>query len=486
MKQLISFLSIICFFCLFTTEGKTQPITFQKTFGGSGNDYSSSVQQTSDGGYIIAGYTRSIGIFDFDVYLIKTDSNGDTLFTKTFGGSDWDDGRSVQQTTDGGYILAGYTSSLGAGSFDVYLIKTDANGDTLFTKTFGGSGNDHSNSVQQTSDGGYIIAGVTYSFGAGFYDVYLIKTDVNGDTLFTKTYGGGGDDYGSSIQQTSDGGYIIAGGTESFGTGSGDVYLIKTDANGNTLFTKTFGGSDNDYGYSVQQTSDGGYIIAGGTESFGADSGDVYLIKTDANGDMLFTKTFGGSGYDIGNSVHQTSDGGYIIAGQTYSFGAGGDVYLIKTDANGNTLFTKTFGGSGYDRSYSVQQTSDGGYIIAGRTSSFGAGGYDVYLIKTDANGIVPVKENEYTPLHFSLHQNYPNPFNPTTTLSFVISHSSFVTLKVYNVFGQEVATLINNKHLEAGNHSVEFNASNLPSGVYFYRLQAGSYVATKKLLLTK
>jgi hypothetical protein len=349
------------------TTTNSQPITFQKTFGGSDYDYGYSVQQTSDGGYIIAGFTSSFGANNGDVYIVKTDANGDTLFTKTFGGSSYYYGPSVQQTSDGGYIIAGTTQSYS----DVYLIKTDANGNTFFTKTFGGSNSDWGSSVQQTSDGGYIIAGFTNSFGAGEEDVYLIKTDANGDTLFTKTFGGGRNDEGFSVQQTSDGGYIIAGFTWSFHAGNFDVYLIKTDANGDTLFTKTFGGTSNDYGYSVQQTSDGGYIIAGSN-----------LIKTDANGNTLFTKTLSG------NSVQQTSDGGYIIAGSTYSFGTGSkDVYLVKTDANGNTLFTKTFGGSSDDAGESVQQTSDGGYIIAGWTYSFGAGSKDVYLIKTDSNG---------------------------------------------------------------------------------------------------
>jgi Leucine-rich repeat (LRR) protein len=355
-----------------------------RTYGGIDDEYGWSVQQTSDGGYIITGGTKSFGAGGEDVYLIKTDANGDTLWTRAYGGTDSDAGTSVQQTSDGGYIIAGTTKSFGAGSDDIYLIKTDANGDTLWTRTYGGADRDVGYSAQQTPDGGYIIAGSTKSLGVGEGDVYLIKTDANGDTLWTRAYGGTDSDAGTSVQQTSDGGYIIAGTTKSFGAGERDVYLIKTTANGDTLWTRTYGGLSHDYGHSVQQTSDGSYIVAGQTYSFGAGEWDVYLVKTDTNGDTLWTKTYGGTDSDYGYSVQQTSDGSYIVAGWTGSFGAGEtDVYLIKTNANGDTLWTKTYGGTDSDYGYSVQQTSDGGYIIVGYTGLFGAGGADLYLIKT-------------------------------------------------------------------------------------------------------
>src|SRR3989304_5598600 len=356
--------------CLLPIANSFSQTTFQKTFGGTSDDWGFSVQQTTDGGYIITGTITSFGAGYEDVYLIKTDANGNTLWTKTFGGTSSDEGYSAQQTTDGGFVITGYTGSFGAGNADVYLIKTDANGNTLWTKTFGRTNSDLGYSVQQTTDGGYVIAGLTDSFGAGLYDVYLIKTDGNGDTLWTKIFGGTDIDEGYSVQQTTDGGFVITGYTGSFGAGNADVYLIKTDANGNTLWTKTFGRTNSDLGYSVQQTTDGGYVIAGLTDSFGAGLYDVYLIKTNGSGDTLWTKTFGGIGIDYGLSAQQTTDGGYVIAGVTQSFGAGiDDVYLIKTDGNGDTLWTKIFGGTDIDEGYSVQQTTDGGFVITGYTS---------------------------------------------------------------------------------------------------------------------
>ncbi|MBN4051482.1 hypothetical protein JYU16_01575, partial [bacterium AH-315-M05] len=361
-------------------------VTFQKTYGETSfEERGYSVQQTADGGYIMTGELRWVfGEGNGDVFLVKTDANGDTMWTKVYGGP-WNEyGKSVDQTADGGYIVAGYTQSFGAGGWDIYLIRTDLNGDTIWTKTYGGSGSEYGYSVQQTADGGFIVTGSTSSYGAGSGDVYLIKTDANGDTLWTKTYGESGLEFAYSVRQTTDLGYIITGGTNSFGAGSYDVYLIKTDANGDTLWTKTYGGTGSDYAWDVQQTADNGYVIIGGT-AFGT-GGDVYLIRTDANGDTLWTKTYGSAGYEEGYSVQQTTDGGYIIGGYTDMGAGGGDYYLVKTDAGGNVIWSKSYGGSDWeDGTYSVQQTTDEGYVLLGYGYSFGYALF--HLVKTDSIG---------------------------------------------------------------------------------------------------
>ena len=203
------------------------------------------------------------------------------------------------------------------------------------------------------------------------------------ETAWTKTLGGSGNDYDHSVRQASDGGYVIVGSTGSYGAGNDDVWLIKTDSSGNAVWNKTFGGSTGDRGYSVQQTSDGGHVIGGSTGSYGADQSDVWLIKTDSSGGMAWNRTFGGPLHDYGYSVGQTSDGGYIVAGSAVSYGAGdADVWLIRTDSSRNPTWDKTLGGSHSDYSWSIKQTSYGGYIIAGYTSSYGAGGYDIWLLK--------------------------------------------------------------------------------------------------------
>jgi hypothetical protein len=365
---------------------------FCKAIGGKKADGGFSLIQTSDGGYAIAGDTYSFGAGKIDVYVIKLDANGNLQWTKTIGGKDWDVGTSIIQTSDGGYAIAGYTTSFGAGGADVYVVKLDAHGNLQWTKTIGGENDDRGSSLIQTSDGGYAIAGHTKSFGAEERDVYVVKLDANGNLQWTKTIGGKDWDVGHSLIQTSDGGYAIAGETESFGAGDGNVYVVKLDANGNLQWTKTIGGENTEKGRSLIQTSDGGYAIAGTTTSFGEGLSGAYLVKLDANGNLQWTKTIGGPEYEDGLSLIQTSDGGYAIAG---SYGLVDDdegihpfdVYVVKLDANGNLQWTKTIGGPRSEIGFSLIQTSDGGYAIAGYTESFGAGFSDVYVVKLDKNG---------------------------------------------------------------------------------------------------
>jgi len=341
---------------------------WERTFGDidkTENGYA--VQQTTDGGYIITGSTYSFGYWGFneDVYLIKTDGNGQEQWSQTFGGAGDGRGNSVQQTTDGGYIIASSQN----------LIKTDDNGVEEWNNSF-----IYGYSVQQTNDGGYVICGDS-----------LIKTDNNGVELWRKGFEGSG----NSVQQTSDGGYVITGRVTSsiIGNGYSDVYLIKTDENGDSLWAKNFGGTGTDKGYSVQQTTDGGYIITGFTDSFSqfSDEDDVYLIKTDENGIEQWSQVFDDSYQDHGYSVQQTTDGGYIIAG--YSFVGNTDVSLIKTDNYGIEQWNKKIGGAtSMEQGHSVQQTTDGGYIITGRIIIYPTGSnpnVDIYLIKTDGNGNV-------------------------------------------------------------------------------------------------
>ena len=342
-----------------------------------------SVKQTSDDGYIITGYTDTSSNSS-DVFLIKTDINGDTLWTKIYSQINNDMGNSVQQTTDGGYIITGWTNSY-SNNYDILLIKTDDNGNLIWTKTYGGNYGDVGRSVQQTSDEGYIITGTTHSSSYNT-DISLIKTNSYGDTLWTKTYGNSNNDEGYSVQQTTDEGYIITGQTTS-SDGDMDLLLVKTDELGDTIWSKTYGGYGDDIGYSVQQTTDGGYIVTGFLENYYTEHTDVYLLKTDNNGDTLWTKTYDKNWDDLGHSVEQTTDGGYIVVGYVQHVNHYYDIYLVKTNNTGDTLWTKVLGTGSYNYAYSVQQTSDNGYIITGY--SIDSNGNYVILIKTNENGII-------------------------------------------------------------------------------------------------
>ena len=378
---------LLIVFCI-SVIGCEPGIYGTRTIGGSDNDWAFSVRQTSDLGYIVAGGTLSFSDNE-EVYLIKIDAMRDTEWSKIFGGSQLDQANSVRQTSDGGYILAGFTESFGVGGRDFYLIKTNSDGDEEWSRTYGGSDDDCAYSVIQTPDDGYFIAGTTYSFGAGRMDIYIIKTDADGIEQWSRALGGPQSDGAKAAQQTSDGGYILAGGTMSAGAGVDDIYLVKTDADGNEQWSMTFGGSDYDLAESVTQTSDGGYLVAGVTRSFGAGHEDVYLVMTDPDGNEMWHKTFGGSEVDAAYSAQQIADGNYIIAGMTGSFGdEDGDVYIIKIDPDGNELYHKTYRTSGCECCYSIHQTSDYGFILAGirikEYPSTGSSGADIYLIRTN------------------------------------------------------------------------------------------------------
>jgi len=374
-----------------TMMDKIKDVSWHKMFGGEGSDKANSIQQTKDGGYIVAGWTESFGSRE-DVYILKLDSKGEVQWQKTFGGGDDDVTNSIQQTTDGGYIVAGWTKSFGSGGEDAYILKLDSKGEVQWQRTFGGGDSDVANSVQQTTDGGYIVAGWTKSFGSGGEDAYILKLDSNGDAEWQKTFDGKYDDEANSIQQTADGGYIVAGWTYSLGSGRLDVNILKLNAKGEVEWQKTFDCEDEDVAKSIQQTADGGYIVAGWTYSLGSGERDLYILKLDAKGQLEWQKTFGGAkGNDVANSIQQTTDGGYIVAGWTFSPDSGNDVYILKLDAKGQLEWQKTFGGAkGNDVANSVQQTADGGYIIAGWTESFGSARWaDTYILKLDSKGEV-------------------------------------------------------------------------------------------------
>ena len=324
---------------------------WDKTYGGKDWEAALCVVETSDGGYVLAGTTDpEEALPSAKALLVKVDSSGDTQWSKTYGDGTGDCASCVAESSDGGYVLVGYGAMQSYWRGNSWLVKTDSAGNMEWNRTYGEPGHYAVvYSVVETGDGGYALAGCTESFGVGKEDFWLIKTDVGGNMEWNRTYGGANADEAFSFVQTSDGGYALAGVTRSFGAGTGDFWLVKTDSYGNHQWNRTYGGADWDAASSVVEAGGGGYVLAGGTSSFGAGSEDSWLVKTDSSGNKEWDRTYGGDDLDDAGCVAESSDGGYVLAGGTWSFGADEqDFWLVKVDAAGNMEWSKMFGGTYY------------------------------------------------------------------------------------------------------------------------------------------
>jgi len=355
---------------------------FAKPFGGEVNEHGNCVRQTMDGGFIVLGSTSSYGS---GMWLIKTDGAGNQVWSEVFNGYS---GTSIKETNDGGYIIVGQTAGC-----DILLLKTNSEGQEEWIRTYGGDECDLGSSVCLTSDGGYILSGSTLSAVNGNgYDQLLIKTDASGIEEWSQSFNRGlggyvGGDYGFSAQQTMDNGYIVLGYSMVDSTSVEDMWLIKTDDLGNMEWDRVIGGEKQDIGYSVQQTVDGGFMLCGSTQSFGNGYKDAWLMKTDNQGIEEWNVTFGGINDDRVKMAEQTSDGGYVMIGSIVTNEGNVDMWLIKTDESGNLLWENTYGGPNGEIGRSVQQTVDGAFILTGTTYSFGNGAADLWLVKTDVMG---------------------------------------------------------------------------------------------------
>jgi hypothetical protein len=367
----------------------------QTTYGGSAYDAVYDVIQTGDGGYIAIGNSASFDplLLYYDVYLIKTDAFGNLQWQRTFGSPSWESGYGFNETADGGYILVGSKTNPSDNTTDVYVIKVDGIGGVQWEQTFGGPKNDKARTVQQTVDGGYIIFGDSNSFGSVPFqsDMYVLKISANGAMEWETVIGGDSTEWTWGGMQTSDGGYVVVGDTRSYSNpvGWADVYLVKLDEDGNQVWDKTYGDTSLDTGRSVLQTPDNGFVIAGETFPPGSSAYKAYLIKTDSDGNEQWSRTYGPSSQDtFARCVRATPDGGFIVAGeQNDPAGIDKDGYLLKVDALGNPQWDNTYGGPSIEFIYSVSVTSDDGYILSGRTLSFGEGNYDAFLVKLDSDG---------------------------------------------------------------------------------------------------
>ena len=492
-------------------------LEWEKNFGGSLAEYANSIQQTTDGGFIVAGSTSSNngdvggnnGNSNSDYWIIKLDMTGNLEWEKNFGGSSVDEARSIQQTTDGGFIVAGSTWSndgdVGGnndnGSADYWIIKLDMSGNLEWEKNFGGSSGDEARSIQQTTDGGFIVAGISGSNDGdvgennGWGDYWIIKLDMSGILEWEKNFGGSASDVAQSIQQTTDGGFIVAGHSRSndgdVGGNNGiyDRWIIKLDMSGNLEWEKNFGGSDFDQAYSIQQTTDGGYIVAGNSGSNDGDVGgnngkkDIWIIKLDMAGNLEWEKNFGGSELDFASSIQQTTDGGFIVAGDSGSNdgdvggnNGGDDYWIIKLDMAGNLEWEKNFGGSSVEEASSIQQTTDGGFIIAGESRSTDGdvggnnGNADFWIVKLAPNPVGIQTTNFNSKFTIS-----PNPSKGEFTIHPNDLTGPFI-IKIFDVLGHSIYS----KNEIHG----PLNIGNIAKGNYYIHITTDKFSFTKKLIV--
>ena len=647
--KITNVLYTITFYILLSFPNALGQIQFELSVGGASQDEAQSIIQTSDGGYAVAGYTFNFGAVNYDAYIIKIDASGVFQWSTTIGGIWREQIFDIIQTSDGGYAVAGFTHPLGQGTDeDMYIVKLDSLGSFQWHKSIGGfdfgeRNRDYAYSLIQTTDGGYVLAGYTWRpVIGGYLMVYIVKIDENGDFQWSRVFGGTGVSIARSIIQTTDGGFAIAGYARI--SNADNFYIIKLDENGNIQWNTAVGGPLDDRAYSIIQTADGGYAIAGETLSyaFSGANQNMYIVKLDSIGILQWTSVVGGNRRDVAYGIIQSDDGGYVAAGLTVSFGYNETwphIYIVKLDENGELIWSKTVGNTSSDFAHSITKTNEGGFAVAGVTYSYPTlpSVPNIYIVKFDGEGntcqniasppsqeasggsslqpnleyrfpstfineptaiinsggnvlsictFIPVElisfissisgnnvtlnwvtaseinnngfeiekqvgsreyalgnppggeavwekigfvegngttteTNHYSfedknvfagkyyyrlkqidfdgtfeysdiievdvniPAKFSLSQNYPNPFNPTTTIEYQIPSDGFVSLTIHNTIGQEVSSLVN-ENQQTGRYSVNFSAYKLPSGLYFYTLRSNGFKETRKMLLLK
>lgn len=476
-KVFFACLALLAFQCspLFM---QSQVTTFEKVYETIVDQSGKDVLPTSDGGFIIAATTENNIANDFDILIVKTNSFGDTLWTKTHLNPGLNHPNCIIET-NGGYLILGYSQSLGQ-DYDAYLLKINTMGEFLWSKVYGGYGNEDGKEIIATSDGNYVIIGASNSVNYTNNDVQLIKIDPAGNTIWTKYYGDPtAYESARSVKLCLDGGFILAGKTVSSTNAVATIYLVKTNSSGDTMWTKAFGGPNSYEGKFILTNSDGTYTLCVDDSSATRDS-DVKLIKIDGNGNILWEKTYGGTDKDICKTMQHTPDGGYIVAATSRSFGwTNPDMWLLKLDALGDTTWTRNFGGIFHDHGYAVKTTSDGGYVAVGHNRNINST-FRMMLVKVNGSGnFEPVSTED-----FALKNTltiYPNPSNGLIKIDFGGDLSSSM-FKIHNTLGQEVFSEIINTSNQLDSRSIDLNDKE--PGIYFLSIQSTKTLTTKKLIL--
>ncbi|MCB2229820.1 T9SS type A sorting domain-containing protein [bacterium] len=451
-------------------------IEWERTFGGEDADYANCVAEIAGIGYVVAG-NYAPGTYEHDFYVIKTDLDGNCMWDATFGGDQNDVAMSVLVTSDGGFLVCGPEESFLPNGTDAYVLRLNQDGGTIWSNVYGYESIGESPvGMCRLLDGNYLIL----NYGLGNGEWYIWKIDPDGLLLNEVTISCPRHLY--QIIATSDSGAMVVGD---------GLLLLKLDHNGDSTWTQVHAGSS---GKSVVQLDDGGYAAVG-EDTYYLKGYDFRLLRLDELGEILWERNYGIEYDEYAYSLKQTLDGGFVVAGTMYPPDGVSSlqIWIVRTDAGGDTLWTKTLGGDMNEIPSCIVATTDSGYIVAGQTYSYGAGSLDAYLVKLGPDpGIVTDvgEDDEWLLPRFLLMQNYPNPCNPVTTIEYSLPNRSDVNIEIFDVLGRRVRLLVNDRK-SAGAYRVTWDGTDqcgkpVSTGVYLYRIQAGDYVKSRKMLLIK
>ncbi|HNS12870.1 MAG TPA: T9SS type A sorting domain-containing protein [Bacteroidia bacterium] len=537
-KILLQLIICLCFSLVLTAQPAIQ---WQNSYGGTlgdglsqGNAQHDQIEPTPDGGFIIGGYSYSNdgdvtghhGLTStLDCWVVKLDSLGSIEWQRSYGGSEDENIQCIKPTSNGGYIFSANTNSIdgdvtgfNGGIFDTWVVKLDSIGNIEWEQAVGGSSGDHGRSVCETYDGGFLLGTQTASNDSdvagnhGGSDIWLVKFDAFGMMQWQKCIGGTANDGAYTVRETDDHGFVLAGETSStdgdfignIGSPLGSAFILKTDSTGNVEWFNTFGGSSLDFGREVYPTADGGYILGASTASGdlpGANGSlDYYLVKVDSVGNLVWHNCYGGTQGEFFKSARPTSDGGFVLIGSamsndsdlTNNYGSG-DVWILKLDAAGDIDWQRSYGGSENDDGTSIVQTSDGGFIVGAESHSndFDVSGHHGALSEPDfwvmKLGSFTTKVSEPEDKALSLIVS-PNPAQSSALITFTLKHSEFISLSLFDLQGRFISKL-KDGILPSGNHSFEWNIDNddnVPNGIYFVRFNNGDKEQNVKLVVCR
>lgn len=465
------------------------PIMLWKhTYGGGQNDVLYSITRTGDGGYALAGFTSSEGNGGEDVYIVKVDEDGEEQWSATFGGRGDDEARCIINTEDGGYAISGQTNSFGEGENDVYLIKLNIEGEEEWTQTHGGARTDWAVSLVQTTDGGYAYHGVTCSQGEPNGDYWFVKAGADGELQYDLHFGGGGIDLGwSKIFELDEFSYAFSGCTFSFGEGACDFYPIKIANEFEVVWANNYGTWRAECCRGFVTTDDGGFVGVG-PYSLDYQTYDMIVQRIDGDGNEIWQHVYDFNDTDWAQAVVQTSDGGFAVGGYTSSRGNGNDFMLVKLNSEGELQWSEVYGGGRDDICCELIETGEDEFLMVGYTVSYGAGGTDGLLMKVGHEEDPPNEANPEiaeNPNGFALYTTYPNPFNSKATVRYSLDFASEINLNVFNMSGKKILE-VEKRQMQPGSYTVDFDCSELASGTYIARLESLGRLSETKLILVK